>query len=134
MEHGPILFFDGVCNLCNGSVHFLLKRDREHVFRFASLQSEAAHQLLSEHAPGVELPDSMILLQEGSLYTESTAVLRTARVLGGTWSWLYFLFIWIPSPLRDWAYRRVAGNRYRWFGKREQCLLPTPEFENRFLS
>ena len=134
MQDGPVLLFDGVCNLCNGTVQFLIKRDRDQVFRFASLQSEAAQRLLSQHAPGVEFPDSMILWQEGSFYTQSTAVLRAVRILGGIWRWLYTLSIWVPIPVRDWVYRRVAGNRYRWFGKREQCMLPAPEFQNRFLS
>ena len=128
----PIVLFDGVCNLCSGSVQFLLKRDPEARFRFASLQSEVGQTIQVEHGLDPGALSSVLLLENGRLYQESEAALRIARHLPGAWK-LLTAFKIVPRPLRDGLYRFIARNRYRWFGKAETCWLPTPELRGRFL-
>lgn len=125
-----VVLFDGVCNLCNASVTFVIERDRSDAFRFAALQSEQGRRLLTEY-PG-PIPDSIVLIQEGRFYTRSDAALRIARRLGGPYPFLYPL-IFLPRWLRDPVYNWVARNRYRWFGKRDSCMIPTPELRLKFL-
>ena len=132
MGEPPIVLFDGVCNLCNGSVQFLLKRDREGRFRFASLQSDAGRRLMAEHGLAVDSLSSVLLIEGGRVWQESSAALRIARHLPGAWK-LLWIFAAVPRPLRDAVYRWIARNRYRWFGKTETCWLPTPELKARFL-
>ncbi len=124
-----VILFDGVCNFCTASVIFIIKRDPAGKFKFASLQSEYANNILGsvEHAM-----DTLLLVEEGKLYKESTAALRIARDLKGGWKLLY-AFIVIPKFLRDSVYRLIARNRYNWFGKKDQCMVPTPELRDRFL-
>lgn len=128
----PTLLFDGVCNLCSGSVQFILKRDKAGRFRFASLQSDAGRRLMTGHGLDPAALSSVVLIEDGRAYQESTAALRIARHLPGAWK-LLRVFTIIPRPLRDAAYRLIARNRYRWFGKTEACWLPTPELRARFL-
>lgn len=128
----PIVLFDGVCNLCNGSVQFLLKRDPEGRFRFAALQSDAGRSLLAEHGLDPDILSSVVLIEDGRIWKESSAALRIARHLPGAWK-LLRVFAAVPRPLRDAVYRWIARNRYRWFGKTESCWLPTPELKARFL-
>ncbi len=128
----PILFFDGVCNLCNASVQWVLARDRRGMFRFAALQSAAGQEHLRRFGQDTERFDSVVLIADGRLYTRSDAALEVLRRLGRPWSWTYFLR-WIPRPMRDVAYDWVARNRYRWFGRQEECWLPRPEWKERFL-
>ena len=128
----PIVLFDGVCNLCNGSVQFLLKRDPEGRFRFASLQSDAGRSLLAEHGLAVDSLSSVVLIEDGRVWQESSAALRIARHLPGAWK-LLRVFAIVPRPLRDAVYRWIARNRYRWFGRTETCWLPSPELKERFL-
>ncbi|HYE60862.1 MAG TPA: thiol-disulfide oxidoreductase DCC family protein [Phycisphaerales bacterium] len=125
----PVVLFDGVCNLCTSSVQFIVRRDPEGRFRFAPLQSEAARGLLGETS---ERPDSIALVEGGRVYWKSTAALRIARRLGGLWRVLYVLIV-VPRPVRDWVYNIIARNRYRWFGKQDACMMPTPELRARFL-
>ena len=125
-EH--IVLFDGICNLCNGAVRFILVRDPRGRFRFASLQSNAARRLLKGDGP----PETIILIDAGKIYSKSTAALRIARGLRFPWPLLYGLVI-VPRFLRDVVYDWVARNRYRWFGKRDTCMLPTPQMKERFL-
>ena len=129
-----MLLFDGVCNLCNAGVVFIVRRDPRGRFRFAPLQSEAARRLLGEAGTRAgDLPDSMIVIDEGRVFYRSAAALRIAR--GLRWPWPALGALWlVPRPLRDWAYRMVARNRYRWFGRRDQCMAPAPELEERFLA
>lgn len=128
----PILLFDGVCNLCNGTVQWVLKHDSRGALRFASLQSDAGQQLLREAGlPGDEF-NTVVLYESGLFYTRSDVVLRLFRHLGGAWAWLAWLSI-VPRFIRDGIYDRIARNRYRWFGKRESCMMPTPELRSRFL-
>lgn len=129
----PTILFDGVCNLCNGSVQFILRRDPQARFRFASLQSEAGRRLVTEQGLDPEVLNSVILIEDGRVYRESTAALRIARHMSGAWKLLRVLVL-IPRPIRDAVYRLIARNRYRWFGKSETCWLPTPELRARFLN
>jgi predicted DCC family thiol-disulfide oxidoreductase YuxK len=131
-EITAVILFDGVCNLCNGFVQFVIARDPARRFQFASLQSDAAQRRLEGADIAADVPDSIVLLEEGRLFTRSTAALRIARRLRFPWS-LAFALIAIPRPVRDGVYNLVARNRYRWFGTRETCMIPTPELEERFL-
>jgi predicted DCC family thiol-disulfide oxidoreductase YuxK len=123
-----VILFDGVCNLCNGFVVWVIRRDPRAVFRFASLQSEAGRAVLA----GREMPDSIVLADERGLHSRSGAVLRIAARLRFPWP-AAAAFLLIPAPIRDAIYSWVARNRYRWFGKREECMIPTPELRARFL-
>ena len=128
----PVLLFDGVCNLCTGVVRFVIRRDPEARFRFAALQSEVGQAMLADF----DLPradfETFVLLEGGRVYTRSTAALRVARGLSGAWPVLYALSA-IPRPVRDFVYGIVARYRYRWFGRQEQCMIPTPDIAERFL-
>ena len=131
----PVVLFDGVCNLCNRSVHFILDRDPTAQFRFASLQSAEGGALLTSlgHALPAGDPESVLLVEDGKVYERSTAALRIARKLKGPWK-LAYAFIVVPRPLRDFVYKWIARNRYRWFGKSEDaCRLPTKALKARFL-
>lgn len=128
----PIIFFDGVCNLCNASVQFILKRDKEDKFLFASLQSGFAKENLPIGLSDSEGLQSIVLKKSDSILTKSSAVLTITRSLTGLWPLFYFFMI-IPKPIRDWVYSIVAKNRYKWFGKKDYCMIPSPEFKNRFL-
>jgi len=128
----PVVLFDGVCNLCNGSVEFIIARDPTARFRFAPLESAAARSLIDEARPRGPLPDSIVLMEHHRMYTRSTAALRIARRLRFPWPLLYALII-VPRPLRDAIYDFIARHRYRWFGKRDTCMVPTPELRARFL-
>ena len=127
------VLFDGVCDLCNASVLFVIDRDPRGHFRFAPLQEAAAQALL--RARGAELPplSSVVLVEGGRVYTRSTAALRIARRLTGGWRLLYVCLL-VPRPIRDAVYDWVARNRYRWFGREEACRVPTPALRRRFLT
>ncbi|MBJ6111439.1 thiol-disulfide oxidoreductase DCC family protein [Hymenobacter sp. BT523] len=129
------IFFDGVCNLCHGFVQFIIRHDPAGRYRFAALQSDAGRALLASHAIEASAsidPESVLLLSQGRLYSHSDAVLRIARGLGGVWR-LAAVGQLLPRAFRDALYRFVACNRYRWFGRQESCMLPTPELQARFL-
>ena len=132
MVNAPVVLFDGVCNLCNWLVRFIIARDPRGQFRFASLQSPAAAALLNGRLQHGPLPDSVVLVDGDHIYTQSTAALRVARGLGFPWN-LSYVFIVVPLPLRDIVYAWVARNRYGWFGKRDVCMVPTPDLRARFL-
>jgi predicted DCC family thiol-disulfide oxidoreductase YuxK len=128
----PVILFDGVCNLCNGFVQFVIGADTGRRFYFASLQSETARELLKDLFPSAQALDSVVLIENGRYYRQSTAALRILRHLGGGWPLLYG-FIVLPAFFRDWIYDWIAKNRYRWFGQRQACMLPTPALKARFL-
>lgn len=128
----PIVLFDGVCNLCNGSVQFIIRHDRQGRFRFASLQSPVGQDLQTRFGMDPGRLDSVLLVEGDRWYQESDAALRIARGMSGAWKALA-VFRVIPRPIRDAVYRLIARNRYRWFGKQETCWLPTPELRGRFL-
>jgi predicted DCC family thiol-disulfide oxidoreductase YuxK len=132
MENHPIVLFDGVCNLCNSSVQFIIKKDKKKIFRFASLQGETGQALLQKFKLPTDNFNSFILVEEDTIYTKSTGALRMLKKLGGAWSLLYG-FILVPAFIRNAVYNWVASNRYKWFGKQESCMIPTPELRSRFL-
>ncbi|MFJ7184272.1 thiol-disulfide oxidoreductase DCC family protein [Lysinibacillus xylanilyticus] len=128
---GGIILFDGVCNFCDSSVQFIIKYDQAAYFQFASIQSDAGQALLAQY----EVPeniDSVILIEQGKVYFESTAALKICRRLDSFWPVCY-IFVMIPSFIRNKMYRLFAKNRYRLFGRKEVCLLPTPSQRKRFL-
>jgi predicted DCC family thiol-disulfide oxidoreductase YuxK len=132
----PVVLFDGVCNLCNGTVQFVIKRDPRAIFRFGALQSGAGSGLVTR-AIGRSLPaaspiDTILLIERDRLYARSTAVLRIVRKLRFPWPLLFGLVI-IPRPIRDSVYDLIARRRYRWFGRQEICMVPTPDLRARFI-
>ena len=128
-----MILFDGICNLCNGLVQFVIARDPSQKFRFGALQSHGAQRLLASTTPHTApVPDSIVLVDAGRVFTRSTAALRIARQLTFP-SRLAYLFIVVPLPVRDWVYDWVASHRYGWFGRREVCMVPTPDLRARFL-
>jgi len=131
-ESHPIILFDGVCNLCDGFVQFVMKRDKAGEFRFAPLQSEAGRTLLHHFNVDENVMDSVILIENGVVCNKSTAALRTVRRIGGAWG-LAYVFIILPKFIRNTVYDFIAKNRYRWFGKKDACMIPTPEVRARFL-
>ena len=131
MERLNILF-DGVCNLCSGFVVFTIKRDPDAKFKFASLQSNEGGNLQKEFGIDPDNIKTMVLVENDNCYLKSDAVLRIFKHLDGMWFILYYL-IYIPRPIRNFVYDLVANNRYRWFGKKDVCMLPTPELKKRFL-
>lgn len=127
-----VILFDGVCNLCNGFVNFVFDRDPTGYFRVGSLQSDAAKQHLEPFSTDPKALDTVVLVEHGKLYTRSTAALRIVRQLEAPWPLLY-AFIVVPRPFRDWVYDVIATHRYDWFGRRDQCRVPTPELQDRFI-
>ena len=128
----PIVFFDGVCNLCNASVAFIIKRDKKKMLRFASLQSDFARVQLPHELTTQNAISSIILLVEGKVYKKSTAALRITKYLRGLWPVAY-IFVIVPRFIRDGVYNFIAKNRYKWFGKRQECLIPSPDLADRFI-
>lgn len=130
----PVILFDGHCNLCNGWVQWVLKRDRKGQYRFASLQSEFGKRLMKSHDRDPESLESVVLLSpNGELFTHSTAALKIAEGMGGIYRLAGILRIF-PRGLRDLVYNWIARNRYRWFGRSESCWLPRPEWQDRFVN
>ena len=127
---GPVLLFDGVCNLCHGCVRFVLRHDRRKIFRFASQQSAYGQEAMARH--GLSAGASVYLVEGGVVYAKSTAVLKTLWLLGYPWR-LFYAFIALPRGLRDGAYDFVGARRYRLFGKMESCPVPDPAVKDRFM-
>lgn len=127
-----LVLFDGVCNFCNFWIQFALKRDQKRRLKFTSLQGETAHQLLPRYHIDPTVLTSVIFIDDGKVYRESSAALRVCRYLDGGWKLLYGLMI-IPVFIRDGIYKWIGRNRYKWFGKTETCMLPTPEQRERFV-
>jgi len=131
----PVILFDGVCSLCNSAVQWVIERDQEGRFDFASLQSDAARRELAKVMDANEidaLPDSIVLLDSDGVHTRSKAVLRIARILGRPYTMLGVAFV-LPRTIRDAVYDLIARNRYRWFGRQDTCMTPTPDLAGRFL-
>lgn len=132
-ENKKIILFDGVCNLCNRSIQFIIKRDKKDEFRFATLQGKLGQQLIEERNIDTTKVDSIILIEPGvAYYTKSTAVLEIGKSFDGVWS-LISLLVWIPTVFRDIVYDLVAKYRYHWFGKKDKCMVPTPVQKGKFL-
>lgn len=136
MENFPknknIVLFDGFCNLCTGSVQYIIKKDTEDLFRFASLQSSIGKKLLCKHGINQDQVGSIVLITpENKAYQQSTAALKIAGKLKGV-SWMR-MFLVLPRFIRDFVYKIIAENRYKWFGKKDECMIPTPELKGKFL-
>nr|WP_163537055.1 thiol-disulfide oxidoreductase DCC family protein [Gracilibacillus sp. YIM 98692] len=126
-----IILFDGVCNLCNQSVQFIMKRDPHHQFQFASLQSEKGQELITQYQIPSDI-DSILLLEDNEYFTKSTAALKIAKILNSPLRYFYFCIIF-PRIIRDWLYDLIANNRYKLFGKNTTCMIPKPGDKDRFL-
>lgn len=127
-----IILFDGVCNLCNGAVVFIIKRDKKDRYRFAALQSDTGREYTAGYRVDTSETDSMVLIENDRCHTKSSAALRIARHLSGAYPLLYG-FIILPKGIRDRLYDIIANNRYRWFGRKDRCMIPTPELKKKFL-
>ncbi len=125
-----VVFFDGVCNLCNSTVQWLIRRDKNNQLKYASLQSQFADRTITEAA--IRNTDSIVFYKNQRFYTKSTAVIQILRTLGFPYLLSGILLI-VPKFIRDWVYDTVARNRYKWFGKREQCMVPDPSLKSKFL-
>lgn len=132
MTNHKIILFDGVCNLCNSSVNFIIDRDKKNIFKFAALQSETGQKFLNKFGMDQNDFDSVVLVDENKFYSKSSAALKIVKEFPFLWKALY-IFIIIPPPLRNFFYDLVAKNRYRWFGKKDSCRMPSPELKNKFL-
>ena len=132
MDEKPIILFDCVCNFCNGSVNFLIRQDKKNVFRFAALQSQTAQKLLAQYKKQKKGFESFVLMQDGKAYEKSSAALKVLKKLPWYWKWAQVFWI-VPKFIRDGVYDVIARNRYKWFGKKEECMIPTSEVRNRFL-
>lgn len=132
-NYKKIILFDGVCNLCNTTVQFVIKNDKEDIFRFSPLQSDTGKKLLTERNIDTEDIDSIILIEPNvAYYTKSTAALEIGKYLKGL-STISSILLWLPESLRDIVYDFVAKNRYKWYGKKESCMIPTEELKNKFI-
>ncbi|AXT20120.1 DUF393 domain-containing protein [Flavobacteriaceae bacterium AU392] len=132
-EHKKLILFDGVCNLCNASVLYVIKRDKKDVFMFAPLQSDIGKQLIQKYNLDISKTDSILLYNpKKGLFSRSTAALKIASHLGIPTS-LLSIFLILPSFIRNWVYDYIAKNRYKWYGKKDQCMIPTPELKSKFL-
>ncbi|HEX6811111.1 MAG TPA: DCC1-like thiol-disulfide oxidoreductase family protein [Planctomycetota bacterium] len=128
----PLVLFDGDCNLCHGAVQFVLRRDPKARFRFASLQSAAGRAAIVATGRSTKLPDSIVFVRDGRLLVKSAAALAIA--LGLRWPWPLLAVFWlVPYPVRDLVYDWIARHRHRWFGRRQECWVPTPALRARFL-
>jgi predicted DCC family thiol-disulfide oxidoreductase YuxK len=133
IEQPSIILFDGVCNLCNGSVIFILQREKRPVFKFASIQSKAGKELLEWCALPSDYNQAVILIDHGKIYLGSTAALKIGQQLRFPWSLLSSAGLIVPKFFRAWVYRQIARHRYQWFGKRDSCMVPTGDLKKRFL-
>lgn len=127
-----IILFDGYCNLCSWSVHFIIKRDAQDHFRFASLQSETGNYFLKKFKISGDFDQSVVLVEGNAIYFESDAALQTAKRLRHLWPLLYILIL-LPKPTRDTIYRFIAKNRFKWFGKKDSCYMPREDLSYKFL-
>lgn len=132
LKEKGIVLFDGVCNFCNSSVNFVIRKDSSDYFRFLPLQSDKGKSIVAKYNLDPENLQTIILLEGGRIYTRSTAALRIARKLRGGWK-LFYGFVIIPAFIRDMVYNFIARNRYKWWGKREVCMVPTPDVKKKFL-
>lgn len=133
MNTEPVILFDGVCNFCNSAVNFVLKRNKKANIFFAPLQSENGQKFLQQYNLPVSDMESFVFIERGNAYQRSTAGLKVCRHLSGLWPLCYGLII-VPKFIRDGIYNRIARNRYKWFGKKDSCMIPTPEVRARFLN
>ena len=133
IEGQRVILFDGICNLCNASVIFVLRHERKPIFQFASIQSEAGRKLLSWCGYPADYNQAVILIDNGNIYSGSTAALKIGQQLRFPWSFLSCAGFIVPKFIRDWVYKQIAIHRYRWFGKQDVCMVPTENLKARFL-
>src|SRR5687767_934224 len=131
-EDHPIILFDGICNFCNAMVNFIIRQDSRKIFRFATLQSQAGQALLSRHQIDWKANDSFVVIENDKAYQKSTASLRLYNKLSWYWKWTQLFWIF-PKFFRDAVYNFIAKNRYKWFGKKEKCMIPEAGVKERFL-
>ncbi|WP_276392267.1 thiol-disulfide oxidoreductase DCC family protein [Eudoraea chungangensis] len=132
-EDKAVIFFDGVCNLCNDAVLFIIKRDKKNKFLFAPLQGIAGEEFIKSRNIDLTKIDSIILYEPNlAYYSKSTAALKIGKSFGGFYQ-ILAIFEWLPASLRDAIYDIIARNRYQWFGKKEACMIPTPELQSKFM-
>ena len=129
----PLILFDGVCNLCERSVQFVIRNDSKNLFRFAALQSDVAASLLRDYEYTYDELSSMLLVNDGVLYRQSRAALEIARRLDWPWPLFYYGFFWVPAFIADRVYRFIGNRRYRWFGKKQECWIPDADLAARFI-
>jgi len=133
LNNEPVVLFDGVCNLCNGSVTFIIRRDHTLKLKFASLQSEFGQEQMRRFNLPISSLNSVFLIKDGRLFQKSNAALEIARMLDGLWP-VFYVFKIVPKFMRDFIYDWIAENRYWWFGKKEECMIPTPDMKTRFVN
>lgn len=133
IRHQKIILFDGVCNLCNGSVIFILEREKQPEFKFASIQSKTGKELLAWCGLPNDFNQAVVLIDEGMIYLGSAAALKIGGYLKFPWSILSFIGLVVPRFIRDWVYSKIAKNRYQWFGKRDICMIPAESLRARFI-
>ena len=132
MNQQPVILFDGICKFCNSAVNFVIKRDKKRNIFFAPLQSETGQKLLQQYNLPQNDMESFVFIENEKAYTQSTAALKVCRYLKGLWPMCYG-FIIVPKFIRDGIYSWIAKNRYKWFGVRQECMIPTPDVKERFL-
>lgn len=133
IQYQKIILFDGICNLCNGSVIFILQHEKDAIFRFASIQSEIGKQLLAWCGLPLDYSEAVILIDRGKIYLGSAAALKIGQKLKFPWSTLASLGLLVPKFVREWVYIQIAKHRYEWFGKRDVCMVPTEGLRARFI-
>lgn len=131
-EEPYIILFDGVCNLCNNAINFVIQRDPKNSFLYAPLQSKNGEQLIKKYNIDTSKVDSIILIKNNRTYLKSTAALIISQELSGLWPAMV-VFLIVPNFIRNWVYDYIAKNRYKWFGKKDACMIPTPELKGKFL-
>ncbi|MGY5353395.1 thiol-disulfide oxidoreductase DCC family protein [Wenyingzhuangia sp. IMCC45467] len=132
IKKNPVLLFDGVCNLCNNSVQLIIKNDTKNIFKFAPLQNADVIAFLKNQPKDFRNIDAIILITSKKIYTKSSAALTVAKHLKGLYPLLYIFYV-IPKPIRDFVYDFIAKNRYKWYGKKDQCMIPSPKLKNKFI-
>jgi predicted DCC family thiol-disulfide oxidoreductase YuxK len=132
MKDQSIILFDGVCNFCNGAVNFLIKKDKKSQLKFGAIQSEQGQELLRTYGLSTTEINTFIFIENKKAYTRSTAALKVSKYLGGLWP-AFYGFIIVPKFIRDGIYNWIAKNRYKWFGQKDECMIPTPDVRQRFL-
>lgn len=132
-ENHPLVLFDGVCVFCNNSINFIIRKDTRDHFRFAPLQSPLGQKMLADHGLKDQRIESVVLFENGKVYMKTSAALRIAKKLKGGWPLFFYCFIWIPPFIRNVVYDIIARNRYRWWGKKDSCMVPTPDVRKKFV-
>lgn len=129
----PIILFDGFCNLCDSMINFILKEDKKDLFRFSAIQSDFTKKIISDKKLDSEYLKTIILIYNDKIYFRSDAVLKILILLGGYFKLFAYIFIIIPTPIRDLVYNFIAKKRYLWFGKKENCIISYPDVNDKFI-